>query len=529
MIRLTAQSVSIDAAASDGTPTRTITGIAVPYGVAATVSDGTEVIFERGSLPVDGKAPRLFLNHSSESAIGIVTARYDDEEGMMFTARISKTAQGDDALQLALDGVLDSVSVGVNPTKTRANKDGSITVLEADWIELSMVPVPAFAGAIITDIAASIHHEDEEISNIETEPTQENETMSEATVPAIEASIPTLSIPAQPKREFAMPSAAEVLAAYHIGGDTYNKVSDAFKQAQRRNQTALQAAAGDIVTGDTPGLLNIPVLGPLFQDLNFVRPVVSAFGARAMPSTTSRQFVRPTITTHTSAAVQSNQLDAVSATTMVIAANTVTKSTVAGQVTLSIQDIDFTDPSALQLVLNDLAGEVLIKTDDIAADALVAGKTASGSTWTVTANDPSSLIESLYDAAREITEDSNYFPTHLCVSPDVWQKLGSQLDGSKRPVLGYTTNGVLGQNALGRVGGLGYNMMDVMGLSLVVDNNFASGTMLVVYAPGFEIYESGASLQSFENPSTLGRTLSIHQYFATFVAKSSFIQSITIA
>ena len=529
MIRLTATSVSIDAAASDGTPTRTITGIAVPYGVAATVSDGTEVIFERGSLPVDGKAPRLFLNHSSESAIGIVTARYDDEEGMMFTAKISKTALGDDALQLALDGVLDSVSVGVNPTKTRANKDGSLTVLAADWIELSMVPVPAFAGAIITDIAASIHHEDEEISIIETEPTQENEPMSEATVPTIEASIPTASIPAQPRREFAMPSAAEVLAAYHIGGETYNKVSDAFKQAQRKNQTALQAAAGDIVTGDTPGLLNIPVLGPLFQDLNFVRPVVSAFGARAMPSTTSRQFVRPTITTHTSASVQSNQLDAVSATTMVIAANTVTKSTVAGQVTLSIQDIDFTDPSALQLVLNDLAGEVLIKTDDIAADALVAGKTASGSTWTVTDNDPSSLIQSLYDAAREITEDSNYFPTHLCVSPDVWQKLGSQLDGSKRPVLGYTTNGVLGQNALGRVGGLGYNMMDVMGLTLVVDNNFASGTMLVVYAPGFEIYESGASLQSFENPSTLGRTLSIHQYFATFVAKSSFIQSITIA
>ena len=529
MIRLTATSVSIDAAASDGTPTRTITGIAVPYGVAATVSDGTEVIFERGSLPVDGKAPRLFLNHSSESAIGIVTARYDDEEGMMFTAKISKTALGDDALQLALDGVLDSVSVGVNPTKTRANKDGSLTVLAADWIELSMVPVPAFAGAIITDIAASIHHEDEEISNIETEPTQENETMSEATVPAIEASIPTLSIPAQPKREFAMPSAAEVLAAYHIGGDTYNKVSDAFKQAQRKNQTALQAAAGDIVTGDTPGLLNIPVLGPLFQDLNFVRPVVSAFGARAMPSTTSRQFVRPTITTHTSAAVQSNQLDAVSATTMVIAANTVTKSTVAGQVTLSIQDIDFTDPSALQLVLNDLAGEVLIKTDDIAADALVAGKTASGSTWTVTDNDPSSLIQSLYDAAREITEDSNYFPTHLCVSPDVWQKLGQQLDGSKRPVLGYTTNGVMGQNSIGRVGGLAYNAMDVFGLDLVVDNNFAAGTMLVVYSPGFEIYESGASLQSFENPSTLGRTLSIHQYFATFVAKSSFIQSITIA
>ena len=530
MIKLIAGEFTVDAAKGDA-PRRTISGTAVPYNVPATVSDGTAVIFRPGSLPVEGKAPRLFMYHDASMPVGVVTERVDTEQGMMFSAKISATALGNDALVMAMDGTIDQVSVGVNPVKFSYDDAGTMIIEEASWQELSLVPIGAFGDmANIASVAASIHQEPEEVVlNEEVVPEQEIEPMSEVTVPAVEATISTAPIFAQAKREFAMPSAAEVLAAYHIGGDTYLKVSDAFKQAQRKNQTALQAAAGDIVTGDTPGLLNIPVLGPLFQDLNFVRPVVSAFGARAMPSTTSRQFVRPTITTHTSAAVQSNQLDAVSATTMVIAANTVTKSTVAGQVTLSIQDIDFTDPSALQLVLNDLAGEVLIKTDDIAADALVAGKTASGSTWTVTDNDPSSLIQSLYDAAREITEDSNYFPTHLCVSPDVWQKLGSQLDGSKRPVLGYTTNGVLGQNALGRVGGLGYNMMDVMGLTLVVDNNFAAGTMLVVYAPGFEIYESGASLQSFENPSTLGRTLSIHQYFATFVAKSSFIQSITIA
>jgi HK97 family phage prohead protease len=530
MIKLIAGDFTLDAAAGD-TPRRTISGTAVPYNVPAVVSDGTAVIFRPGSLPVTGKAPRLFMYHDASMPVGIVTERVETEEGMLFTAKISASSQGQDAMIMLQETVIDQVSVGVTPQKFSYDEDGTMIIESASWTELSLVPVGAFGDmANIATVAASIHHEPEQTDNNEIqEPTEETEPMSEVIVPVVEASIPTASIPAQPKREFAMPSPAEVLAAYHIGGDTYHKVSDAFKQAQRRNQTALQAAAGDIVTGDTPGLLNVNVAGTLFQDLNFVRPVVSAFGARAMPTTASRQFIRPTITTHTSAAVQSNQLDAVSATTMVIAANTVTKSTVAGQVTLSIQDIDFTDPSALQLVLNDLAGEVLIKTDDIAADALVAGKTASGSTWTVTANDPSSLISSLYDAAREITEDSNFFPTHLCVSPDVWEKLGSQLDGSKRPVLGYTTNGVLGQNALGRVGGLGYNMMDVMGLSLVVDNNFAAGTMLVVYAPGFEIYESGASLQSFENPSTLGRTLSIHQYFATFVAKSSFIQSITIA
>ena len=527
MIKLIASQVTIDAAAGES-GRREITGIAVPYDVAATVSDGTTVIIKQGALPVDGKAPRLYMNHDSTNAIGVVTERVDTPEGMMFTAKISKTQAGDEALILAQDGVLDSVSIGINPVKYTTAKDGTITVTAADWIELSLVPVPAFAGAVITDIAASIPQDEPEISTIETEPTQETEPMSEATIPAVEATIPTAPIFAQAKRKFVMPTAAEYMAAMHAGGDTFHNVNAAYREAVRDQQTALQAAAGDVLTTDTPGLLPVPVLGPVFQDLNFVRPVVSAFGARSMPNTPSKTFTRPTITTHTSAAAQTENT-AVSATTMVIAANTVTKSTVAGQVTLTMQDMDFTDPASMNIILNDLAGEYLIKTDDIAADALVSGKTASGSTWTVTAGDPTSLINSLYDAAREIAEDSNYFPTHLCVSPDVWEKLGAQLDSNKRPVLGYVTDGIMGQNSIGKVGGMGYNNMNVMGLQLVVDNNFANGTMLVVYAPGFEIYEAQQGILSVDNPSTLSKTFSYYGYFSTFVAKSSFIQGIVIA
>jgi HK97 family phage prohead protease len=531
MMRFTSSTFSIDAA-QDGSPKRTITGIALPYNVEATVSGGQTVSFLPGSLPTEGKAPKLYMSHDSTQAIGLVTERSDDEEAMYFTAKVSTTALGDEALVLAADGVLDSVSVGVNPTKFSYNEDGVMIVEAADWMELSLVPQPAFSGATITDVAASIPTSEDDLSNNtetapdEPEPTESEETeVSETPAPEV---IQASALFAQPKRKFAMPSAGEYLAAMHAGGDTFANVNAAYKEAVRDQQTALQAAAGDVLTTDTPGLLPVPVLGPLFQDLNFVRPVVSAFGARSMPNTPSKTFVRPTITTHTSAATQTEG-SAVSATTMVIASNTVTKATVAGQVTLTMQDMDFTDPAAMNLILNDLAGEYLIATDNIAADALVAGKTASGSTWTVTAGDPTSLINSLYDAAREIAEDSNYFPTHLCVSPDVWEKLGAQLDANKRPVLGYTTNGVLGQNSLGRVGGLGYNSMDVMGLTLVVDNNFASGTMLVTYAPGFEIYEAQQGVLSIANPSTLSRTFSYYGYFSTFVAKSSFIQSITIA
>ena len=146
MIKLTAQVVSVDAAAGDQL-SRTISGIAVPYGETAIVSDGTAVRFEQGALPVDGKAPKLFMYHQSDQPVGLVTAREDTDEGMLFTARISATAAGDEALTLALDGVLDSVSVGVNPTKFTYDDEGTMIVTAADWLELSLVPIPAFAGA----------------------------------------------------------------------------------------------------------------------------------------------------------------------------------------------------------------------------------------------------------------------------------------------------------------------------------------------------------------------------------------------
>ncbi len=66
--------VDVEAAAGEA-PTRTISGIAVPYGVSATVSDGTQVQFAPGSLPIDGKAPKLFMYHDSSQPVGIVTSR----------------------------------------------------------------------------------------------------------------------------------------------------------------------------------------------------------------------------------------------------------------------------------------------------------------------------------------------------------------------------------------------------------------------------------------------------------------------
>jgi HK97 family phage prohead protease len=194
MIKLIADTlITVDAAAGE-IPRRTISGVAVEYGKTATVSDGTRVKFLPGSLSASGKNPKLYMQHDSSQIIGQVVERLDTKEAMLFVAKISATRQGDEALILASDGTIDSVSVGVSVKDFRYEDD--IMVIEAaTWQELSLVSQPAFEGSIITQVAASIPQTEPEISTIEPEPTQETQPMSEVTpVEAVEATIPTAPI-----------------------------------------------------------------------------------------------------------------------------------------------------------------------------------------------------------------------------------------------------------------------------------------------------------------------------------------------
>ena len=533
MIRFNATSISIDAAASDGTPSRTITGIAAPYNVIATVSDGTEIMLSPGALPVDGPNPKLFVGHSAEKVIGTVIAREDTPEGMLFQAKIAKTVLGEESLQLALENVYDQVSVGIAPIKFSYNDAGVMLIEKAAWTELSLVSHGAFgASASITQVAASIHQNPDETDNNPDNPeVEETEEMQPAVTPEVveAAAIPTSPIFASAKREFVLPSAGEFMAAYHIGGDTFKNMNAAVADYSASKRTALQAAAGDVLTTDTPGLLPVPVLGPLVQDLNFLRPVAEAVGVRAYPdSGQSKTFIRPTITTHTSVASQS-ELAAASATTMVIASNSISKTTLAGQVTLSVQDIDFTSPAAMQLILNDLMGEYMIASDNLAADNLLTAATSSG-VWDLSVAD---LLKSVYDSAVDISNGRNWTPTHMFVSPDVWGQLGQLADTTGRPVFPFIGAGLTGQNALGNASASSWNG-NPLGLQLVVDSNFAAKTMIITRVgqgkgDAYEFYESIRGLMSVEQPSVLGRNMSFHGYVSTFAAIPGMIRKITQA
>ena len=348
----------------------------------------------------------------------------------------------------------------------------------------------------------------------------------EAAAPEAAPTAPTIF--ASAKRPARLPSAGEWMAAFHQGGDTFAKVNASVTEWRSENQSTYEAAAGDVATTSTPGLLPVPVLGPLVQNINFVRPVVNRLGARAYPdSGAQKTFVRPTITTHTTAAAQAAEFDAVSATTMVIASNTVSKTTVAGQVSLSMQDIDFTSPAAMQLIMADLMGELMYKTDDIAADALLAAATSSG-VWDLTAVD---LMKSIYDAAVDVSNGTNFFPDTIFVSPDVWGQLGQVVDSSNRPLFPYVGGPALqGQNALGTGNASTWVGANPLGLEIVVDSNFAAKTMVITNSQkAFEYYEDIRGIMSVEQPSTLSRLFSVHAYVSTFAAVGSMIRKITQA
>jgi HK97 family phage prohead protease len=513
MIYLTTSKVAIAAAEGD-TPSRIIEGVAVPYNVIATVSGGEQVMFLPGSLPIDGKAPRLLEQHDGSKIIGIVTTRMDDEEEMRYAARISATKQGDDVIELIKDGALDSVSVGVDPIDAEYNDAGVLVISKAAWRELSIVAEPAFEGATIDSIAAAkvkINESEKPMSD----PIEQVETPAAA---------PKTPIWAEARKAPSrLPSMAEWVSAYVQGGDKFAAVNRMVADHQAFHNP-IAAAAGDIITTDTAGLLPVPVVGPVYNNINYLRPVVSNIGARAMPLASGKTFNRPEITTHTSVAQQSTELTTLSSTTMVVSSNIVTRLTFGGTVLVSEQDVDWTDPASVDIILQDLAGQYADATDNYAADQLLSNTSASigPQDWT----SPEEVIAGIYSAARTISLTSNILPTHMFVDPYRWTALGVLTDNTGRPLF----PSVAPYNALGQQTATTWNG-NPLGLTLVVDKNFAQNTCIVGTAAGayagYEIYENQRGLIAIDKPEVLGRQISFRGYFATLMIDATKFVKIT--
>ncbi len=125
---------------------RTIYGIAVPYDKEQRVGKDTEV-FRKGAFAEVIKAAhrvKLLRNHDSKNPIGRATLLRETDQGLYAEFKVSKTREGDDALELVKDGALDQLSIGFMPIKNRKREDGVIERIKAHLAEVSLVTFGAY-------------------------------------------------------------------------------------------------------------------------------------------------------------------------------------------------------------------------------------------------------------------------------------------------------------------------------------------------------------------------------------------------
>ena len=501
MIHFVNVPITLDASAGEDAP-KTITGIAVPWApVSATVMDGTKVSFARGAFDLSMKNPKLLENHDMSQLRGVVTSLADMPEGLGFTATFAKTGAAADAIELVKAGAYDSVSVGAVPTKFKYDKNGVMVVSQADLVEISLVAQPAFKDAVITEIAASEPEDATEPTPTDSEEEPEVATQENPVVEVEASIIPTTPIYATAKREFTMPSAAEYISAAFMGGDKWREMNE-----------GIRAAAPNVATADIPGVLPLPIVQPVYNNFIGRRPVIDAIGAKAMPQG-GKVFIRPEVTTHTSIAVQSAENAALQSGTFVVTDNQVTKAAYGGYVTLSEQSIDWSQPEIIGLVLDDMARIYANQTDNVAADALVAGATVTQNFDDASYGDPATWADWVYGAAQTILSGSNgNLPTHLFVDPLMWRRLGRLCSTTGVPLFPQ----VGPMNAFGNLTP-GQDNGYAFGLQVVVDRNFADNTLIAGDASGFEIFEQQKGALSIDVPSTMSRTIAFRGYFATLM------------
>jgi hypothetical protein len=152
-------------AVRDGGDGRTLVGPVMPWNVEALVLDrGREVVetFQRGALAdADPARVPLTARHPTDAQqlpIGVTVELEERADAAWGAWRVSRTALGDEVLELARDGVPLGLSVGFMelPGGSRWSADRRrVTRTRAALDHVAVVRVPAYQGAAVAGVRAA--------------------------------------------------------------------------------------------------------------------------------------------------------------------------------------------------------------------------------------------------------------------------------------------------------------------------------------------------------------------------------------
>lgn len=282
------------------------------------------------------------------------------------------------------------------------------------------------------------------------------------------------------------------------------------------NELGRVVAHGIAADGTAP----VTIEGDLIKFVDANRYAVNAVRQLPMPDNHAPTFKRPRTTQRTTVAQQVTEGDVLSSQRLQNTGDTVTKTTQGGVLSLSEQEIDWTDPAMLGLAIEDLAQSYAIATDKVLTAALEVAFTAS--VQTVVSNTATAAVFTTQLAAAIVAcyGTAKQVPDTLFVALDRWGYLAGLTDTTGRPIF----PPVGPQNASGSNGGAlaRFTGFNIMGLNVVVDPNFTTGVWAVGVSSLAEFYEENKGLLSVNVPSTL----EVQYAYRGYVAANVYTQGV---
>lgn len=347
---------------------RTIRGMAVPWGRIGVVSDGRKVRFHPGSLSAEA-APIVTLGHQGP-AIGIAGDNHDDGRGMRTVVKISRVPDGDNALILAADGVLGMFSVGAEPTEFDFDAEGVMNIHAADWQHLALLPYGAYSDARVESVTAS---------DPQGEPPMPTEVNTAAPSPdvsvaaAVPPPSPPATIPISATRPIKPPLTLQRYATLIAQAGRGEITADAF-------HATIEAALADVTTTNIGSIVQPAYRAEINGLIDHGTPLVRALAQAPLPpnglsieypewDSTAANRGRPTT------GVQITEKTAITSTAVKMVMKSAPVTTLAGGNDISLQAVERSSPSFLEAYLRAISVDFARQAESYAIGRLLPGAT----------------------------------------------------------------------------------------------------------------------------------------------------------
>ena len=528
--------------ASD-TERRIIAGKIAPYGEIGNTSAGA-VVFQEGSISIpDVARVKLLMSHDNSKPIGRMQSMRSDKSGVYASFKVSESSRGTDAILLAQEQLMSGLSVGVEVTASKPQKD-YLLVTAAVLKEVSLVESPAFTSAAVQKIAAAegdmpVEAATSTSTKVITTSTTINSTTTETETETESEDVMTTA-PDQPATEAASAeetAAPTVEAARPIirpsvlnsqsvrtpiismGSYTEHKI----KAALGDDDSKLYVTAADSFTNN-PAFNPTQYLTEFITNTRFGTPTIDACSQGVLPDTGMTISVPSLVTSAAGgtgvAPVVTVEAEggAVQNTDMETAYLTGTVSKYSGMNTLSVELLSRAGyPGFYDELTTQLQNAYLTAIDTAANVALL----AAGTFGSATTADSAGIIGYSSEAASAVYKNTGYFAQNYVGNPAQYQALLGATDTTGRPIY----NAIQPMNAAGQVAPSSIRG-NVLGLDLFVSKNFAATTFddgsAVILAPeAFTVYRSPQAFMSVNVVSNLQVQVAIYGFMAT-IAKMPY-------